>query len=192
MTRGFVWLDKEPTANETWPETSPPYKISEDTSKFNYTCWYGSRSALRIARIVLESYRLGLDNVRWYVLGDDDTVYFKENLVEVLSRYDHNQMYYIGGNSESVEQDMIHSYGMAYGGGGIALSSALVEQLVKLLDGCIDRYPELYGSDERIRACVTEIGVPLTRELGFHQVLCFLVTPFNVPFDRIYDPSFLT
>ncbi|KAL5709489.1 hypothetical protein ACHQM5_020173 [Ranunculus cassubicifolius] len=166
-TRGFVWLDENPNA---WPETSPPYRVSEDTSKFTYTCSWGSRSAIRLSRIVLESFRLRSDNVRWFVLGDDDTVFFKENLVDVLSRYDHNQMYYIGGNSESVEQDVIHSYGLAYGGGGIALSFPLVEQLVKILDKCIERYPELYGSDERIRACVAEIGVPVTRETGFHQV----------------------
>ncbi|PIA54649.1 hypothetical protein AQUCO_00900899v1 [Aquilegia coerulea] len=167
ITRGFVWLDEKP---DTWPATSPPYQVSEDTSSFKFTNTYGSRSAIRIARIVLESFKLGFDNVRWFVLGDDDTVFFVENLVEVLSRYDHNQMYYIGGNSESIEQDVIHSYDMAYGGGGIAISYPLVEQLVKLLDGCINRYADLYGSDERIGACMAEIGVPLTHELGFHQV----------------------
>ncbi|KAF9597591.1 hypothetical protein IFM89_019959 [Coptis chinensis] len=168
-TRGYVWLDEKPNENEPWLVNSPPYRVSEDTSKFKYTNWYGSRSAIRIARIVLESFRLGNDNVRWLVLGDDDTVFFPENLIDVLSRYDHNQMYYIGGNSESVEQDVIHSYGMAFGGGGMALSYPLVVQLVKLLDGCIDRYHYLYGSDERICACVAEIGVSITKELGFHQ-----------------------
>ncbi|OVA15581.1 Protein of unknown function DUF604 [Macleaya cordata] len=171
ITRGFVWLDEKPDEhNESWPKNLPPYRVSEDTSRFNYTNLYGSRSAIRMARIVLESYRLGLENVRWFVMGDDDTVFFTENLVTVLSKYDHNQMYYIGGNSESVEQDMVHSYGMAYGGGGFAISYPLVTELVKVLDGCIDRYSDLYGSDERIGACLNEIGVPLTRELGFHQI----------------------
>ncbi|KAF6151390.1 hypothetical protein GIB67_012250, partial [Kingdonia uniflora] len=168
ITRGFVWLDERP--NETWPRTSIPYWVSEDTSKFKYTNSYGSRSAIRIARIILESFRLGVDNVRWFVMGDDDTVFFTENLVSVLEKYDHNQMYYIGGNSESVEQDVIHSYGMAYGGGGFAISYPLVVELVKVLDKCIDRYTYFYGSDERIRACLTEIGVPVTTEPGFHQI----------------------
>lgn len=39
-TRGFVWLDEEPPLNMTWLPTYPPYKVSEDTSRFNYTCWY--------------------------------------------------------------------------------------------------------------------------------------------------------
>lgn len=168
LTRGFVWLDEKP--NKTWPATSPPYKVSQDTSRFQYTSWYGTRSAIRIARIIKETFRLGLGDVRWFVLGDDDTVFFLENLVTVLGRYDHNQMYYIGGNSESVEQDVIHSYTMAYGGGGFAISYPLAAELVRVLDGCIDRYASFYGSDQKVQGCMAEIGVPVTKELGFHQI----------------------
>ncbi|PIN17084.1 Galactosyltransferase [Handroanthus impetiginosus] len=167
VTRGFVWLDKGP---DQWPETSPPYKVSDDTARFKYTCWYGSRSAVRIARIVKESFELGLENVRWFVMGDDDTVFFTENLVNVLNKYDHKEMYYIGGNSESVEQDVVHSYTMGYGGGGFAISYPLAAELVRILDGCIDRYAEFYGSDQKIGGCMSEIGVPVTKELGFHQL----------------------
>ncbi|XP_023640408.1 uncharacterized protein LOC17889871 [Capsella rubella] len=170
VTRGFVWLDEEPPLNMTWLSTSPPYQVSADTSRFNYTCWFGTRSAIRMARIIKETFELGLTNVRWFVMGDDDTVFFVDNLITVLNKYDHNQMYYIGGNSESVEQDIVHSYAMAYGGGGIAISYPLAVELVKILDGCIDRYASLYGSDQKIEACISEIGVPLTKELGFHQV----------------------
>ncbi|XP_047333708.1 uncharacterized protein LOC124937484 [Impatiens glandulifera] len=169
-TRGFVWLDEPPQENTPWPESSPQYRVSEDTTRFQYTCWYGSRSAIRIARIIKESFQLGLKDVRWFVMGDDDTVFFIENLLTVLRKYDHKEMYYIGSNSESVEQDLIHSYTMAYGGGGFAISYPLAEVLVRVLDGCIDRYSSAYGSDEKIGGCMAEIGVPLTRELGFHQV----------------------
>lgn len=109
-------------------------------------------------------------------MGDDDTVFFPENLVAVLSKYDHNQMYYIGSYSESVEQDHLHSYTMAYGGGGFAISYALAAELVRVLDGCIDRYAAFYGSDQKIGGCMSEIGVPLTKELGFHQVRIKLKT----------------
>ncbi|KAG8374344.1 hypothetical protein BUALT_Bualt11G0122000 [Buddleja alternifolia] len=170
-TRGFVWLDEEPgKGSYPWPDTSPPYKVSADTNRFKYTNWYGSRSAIRIARIVKESFELGLENVRWFVMGDDDTVFFTENLVNVLNKYDYREMYYIGGNSESVEQDLVHSYTMGYGGGGFAVSYPLAAELVRILDGCIDRYAEFYGSDQKIGGCMSEIGVPLTKELGFHQI----------------------
>ncbi|KAA8539489.1 hypothetical protein F0562_026181 [Nyssa sinensis] len=167
VTRGFVWLDEKPATNSSWPENSPPYRVSEDWTRFKYS---SSRSAVRMARIVLESFRLGLPDVRWFVMGDDDTVFFTENFVSVLAKYDHRQMYYIGGNSESVEQDEMHSYGMAFGGGGIAISYSLAVELVNILDGCLDRYYKFYGSDQRIAACVSEIGVSLTTERGFHQM----------------------
>ncbi|XP_073047273.1 uncharacterized protein [Primulina eburnea] len=172
MHRVFVWLDQKPGdgAPEPWPDTSPPYKVSEDTSRFKYNCGDASRSAVRIARIVKESFELGLKDVRWFVMGDDDTVFFTENLVNVLRKYDHNEMYYIGGHSESVEQVLTHSYSMGYGGGGFAISYPLAAELVRILDGCIDRYADFYGSDEKISGCMSEIGVPLTKELGFHQM----------------------
>lgn len=79
-------------------------------------------------------------------------------------------MWYIGGNSESVEQNEMHAYDMAFGGGGFAVSYPLAEKLVKVLDGCLERYFYFYGSDQRIWACISEIGIPLTVEPGFHQV----------------------
>ena len=103
-------------------------------------------------------------------MGDDDTVFFTDNLVSVLARYDHKKMWNIGGNSESVEQDVMHSYDMAFGGGGFAVSYPLAKELVNVMDGCLDRYYRFYGSDQRVWACVNEIGVSLSRERGFHQV----------------------
>ncbi|VVA97229.1 unnamed protein product [Arabis nemorensis] len=129
-----------------------------------------SRAAVRIARIIWDSYRLNLPDVRWFVMGDDDTVFFTDNLVKVLSEYDHEQMWYIGGNSESVEQDVMHAYDMAFGGGGFAISRPLASRLAAAMDGCLQRYFYFYGSDQRIAACVSEIGVPFTAERGFHQL----------------------
>ncbi|KAG5584222.1 hypothetical protein H5410_044656 [Solanum commersonii] len=208
-----------------WPENSLPYRVSQDTSKFKYTCWFGDRlydgdgreedrhaqshqidlmgcrvmsgfdlnldrlsrwavavtfwaavrfceeeeerSVVRITRIVKESFELGLSNVRWFVMGNDNTVLFTENLVTVLSKYDHNQMYYISGNFESVEANVMCSYNIAYGGSGTAISYPL--ELVKILDDCINRYHYVFGSNLMISNCMSEIGVPLTKELGFHQ-----------------------
>lgn len=164
--RGFVWFDKKPK-NLKPDNMLIPYKISQGWTKFRYL---HSASAVRISRIVYESFRLGLPNVRWFVMGDDDTVFFPENLVTVLGKYDHNQLYYIGGNSESVEQDVMHSYDMAFGGGGIAISYALAAKLANIMDSCLHRYYYFYGSDQRIWACVNELGVSLTRERGFHQL----------------------
>ncbi|GAU36370.1 hypothetical protein TSUD_151370 [Trifolium subterraneum] len=128
--RGFAWLDKRPGDFKS-DHMIIPYKISKGWTRFRHV---HSASAVRIARIVYESFRLGLPNVRWFVMGDDDTVFFPENLVTVLGKYDHNQLYYIGGNSESVEQDLMHCFDMAFGGGGIAISYALAVRLAQIMD----------------------------------------------------------
>ncbi|MCE3215510.1 hypothetical protein HAX54_002632 [Datura stramonium] len=105
VTRGFVWLDEKPQENETWPESSPPYRVSSEDHE---DC----------------EFELGLEDVRWFVMGA--AMQFSEDLVTVLGKYDHNEMYYIGGNSESVERSLAHFCIMAYGGElGIAIDYPL-------------------------------------------------------------------
>ncbi|KAL9664508.1 hypothetical protein QQ045_019911 [Rhodiola kirilowii] len=166
--RGYVWLD-EAVGKEDGDELLPPVMISGDISRFRYTNPTGHPSGLRISRIVTESYRLKLPQVKWFVLGDDDTIFNTDNLVAVLSKYDANEMVYIGSPSESHSANSYFSHSMAFGGGGIAISYPLAEALSVVHDECIERYPKLYGSDDRLHACITELGVPLTKENGFHQ-----------------------
>ena len=172
--RGVVWLDEKVKSEENNSDTLPPVRISGDTARFKYTNRQGHRSAIRISRIVSETLRLGMKDVRWFVMGDDDTVFVTENLIRVLRKYDHNELYYIGSLSESHLQNIFFSYNMAYGGGGFAISYPLAKALQKMQDRCIQRYPALYGSDDRMQACMAELGVPLTKEIGFHQVPLFL------------------
>ncbi|KAK1325091.1 hypothetical protein QJS10_CPA01g00475 [Acorus calamus] len=166
--RGHLWLDESPPDDETDPSL-PPIRVSEDISRFRYTNPTGHPSGLRISRIVSESFRLGLPNVRWFFLCDDDTIVNVENLIGVLNKYDPSEMVYIGTPSESHSANTYFSHSMAFGGGGIAISYPLAEALSVIQDDCLERYPKLYGSDDRLHACISELGVPLSRELGFHQ-----------------------
>lgn len=135
-------------------------------------------TAIRIARIVKESVsRLDTSGVRWFVFGDDDTVFFTDNLVRTLSKYDPEEWYYIGSGSEGYEPNMSNSFGMAFGGGGFAISASLARVLAGVLDSCLVRYPHLYGSDARVFSCLAELGVELTREPGFHQVQIWGLVP---------------
>ncbi|VAH50232.1 unnamed protein product [Triticum turgidum subsp. durum] len=106
--RGYVWLDREVReSNMSTARTGlPAIKISSDTSAFPYMHRRGHRSAIRISRIVSETFRLGLPGVRWFVMGDDDTVFFPDNLLTVLNKFDHRQPYYIGSLSESHLQNL--------------------------------------------------------------------------------------
>ncbi|CAN8324547.1 unnamed protein product [Cochlearia groenlandica] len=168
-TRAVVFLDRggfDPDPN------LPPVTVSEDVSRFPYNFPGGLRSAIRVARVVKETVDRGDYNkdVRWFVFGDDDTVFFVDNLVTVLSKYDHRKWYYVGSNSEFYDQNVRYSFDMAFGGGGFAVSASLGKVLAKVLDSCLMRYSHMYGSDSRIFSCLAELGVTLTHEPGFHQV----------------------
>ncbi|XP_026425729.1 uncharacterized protein LOC113321960 [Papaver somniferum] len=170
--RGCEFLDTMPLQQNAANSNLPPVCVSEDTSRFRYSFRGGDRSAIRVARVLLETVNLNHSNVRWFFLGDDDTVFFTESLVKTLSKYDHKLWYYIGSISETYVQNDndLSSFEMAYGGGGFAVSYSLAKVLAMVLDSCLDRYPHLYGSDARIYSCLAELGVALTHEVGFHQV----------------------
>ncbi|XP_015953361.1 uncharacterized protein LOC107477808 [Arachis duranensis] len=170
-TRSLAFLDSPPASDSSSSSSSlPSVVINGDTSRFPYTFRGGLRSAIRVARVVKEAVERGEKEVRWFVFGDDDTVFLVENVVSVLSKYDHDRWYYVGSNSESYEQNEKYSFEMAFGGGGFAVSHALGRVLARVLDSCLKRYGHLYGSDARIYSCVAELGIGLTHEPGFHQL----------------------
>ncbi|KAL5056430.1 hypothetical protein RYX36_037112 [Vicia faba] len=166
-TRALAFLDSPPGNSSP---LSPPVVISGDASGFPYTLQGGLRSAIRVARVVKEAVDRNETDVRWFVFGDDDTVFFVENVVKTLSKYDHDRWFYVGSNSESYDQNTMYSFEMAFGGGGFAISYSLAKVLARVLDSCLRRYGFLYGSDARIYSCVAELGVTLTHEPGFHQL----------------------
>lgn len=175
-TRAFVFLEKPIPNSDTAGDLSvPPVIVSGDTSRFPYTFRGGLRSAIRVARVVKEIVDRGEPDVRWFVFGDDDTIFFVDNLVRTLSKYDHNQWFYVGSNSESYDQNVKYSFDMAFGGGGFAISNSLAKALANVFDSCLMRYAHLYGSDARIFSCLAELGVGLTHEPGFHQVYLILM-----------------
>ncbi|KAK7261063.1 hypothetical protein RIF29_27366 [Crotalaria pallida] len=170
--RGCVFVDSLPNDNKFDTSSLPPLCLSSNTTQFPYNWWGpgGQQSANRMARMVKDIVEMNYSNVRWYVFGDDDTIFFPENLVKTLSKYDHRLWYYLGAHSESYLSSQFFGFGMAFGGGGFAISSSLAKVLAKVIDSCLERYSYLYGSDGRTYSCITELGVELTQEPGFHQL----------------------
>lgn len=135
--------------------SSPPFKVSEDTSRYKMYDKHPIQQTIRMEN----------KSTRWYIMADDDRIFFIEyNLVEVLSKYDHRKYYYVGMNSETHSSNVAHSFNMAFGGGGYAFSYALVQAMVDNLDICIKRYQALYGGDHILQSCVADLGVSLTQE----------------------------
>ena len=72
--RGCVFLDHNTTSSDQ-DDLLPPLCMSRDTTNFLYTYKGGLRSAIRVARVVAETVALNHTDVRWFVFGDDDTVF---------------------------------------------------------------------------------------------------------------------
>lgn len=172
VTRGYLFLDRAPTSEFLpWPSSAPPFRVNENITTKKIYHKLSSPSQVRIVRTILETFREGDEDVRWYVMADDDTVFVVDNLVEVLKKYDHTKYFYIGTNSECVKSNFDFSFEMAFGGAGYALSYPLAEKVAAKLDGCLERYPKLWVSDFMLYSCLADLGVALTHYTGFHQVI---------------------
>ncbi|KAL3529919.1 hypothetical protein ACH5RR_009241 [Cinchona calisaya] len=169
-TRGYVYLDKPPTGNLLpWSPKSPPYRINDDISKLIREVKPNNPTMPRMVHGIFELFREEHEGIRWIVMGDDDSIFFVDNLVEVLSKYDYTKYYYIGYPSEYVMSNYWFSFNQAFGGSGIILSYPLAKALVKDMDRCLRTYGRL-SADLMTKSCLDDIGVNLTPNKGFHQI----------------------
>lgn len=171
---GVILVDNEHAANlPKLPtglrvqKTSAPWKFVSDAER----CAWGQ---------VSDTYK-AFPEAEWYVLGDDDTYFVPPALEALLSRYDASQRWYIGPTSESPQQNVragkyILSTGAqlgnyAFGGGGIAISVALMKVVIEDYEQCLHNHSVMYGGDQRIGACIKVLspGTELTVLNGMHQ-----------------------
>jgi len=108
---------------------------------------------------------------KWYIVGDDDTLFNPLALAQYLSAYDASSTWYFGGRSEMMDTRHRIGWDMAYGGGGVVLSSGFMVGYGEALERCFDDAPWFAapGGDWVLAKCVGRLGVPLTQGGGFHQ-----------------------
>lgn len=105
-------------------------------------------------------------------MGDDDSIFFLDNLVKVLGEYDHSKYYYIGAPSEFYMSNVWFSFEQGFGGGGIVLSYPLAKLVAEDMENCLRRHaPFFITADIIFKHCVGDFGVDLTVEKGLHQVI---------------------
>lgn len=168
VTRGFLFLDKAPTGDLLpWSAASPPYRISDDLTKFlNKT----DVVAQRIIHAIMEVYREDHEELRWLVMGDDDSVFILDNIIRVLQQYDHNKYYYFGGQSEFILSNYWYSFSQGFGGAGFIMSYPLAKVVAADMEKCLLRYRHLKAADTTTMSCIADVGVNLTPLKGIHQV----------------------
>uniref|UniRef100_M1A083 Glycosyltransferase n=1 Tax=Solanum tuberosum TaxID=4113 RepID=M1A083_SOLTU len=85
-------------------------------------------------------------------MGGDDSIFFLENLVDVLAKYDHNKYYYFGASS--------------YGGAGFIMSFPLAKDI----ESCLRRCPFLKSAHHITMACIVDLGVSFSPLKGLYQI----------------------
>ncbi|KAH0747998.1 hypothetical protein KY290_027230 [Solanum tuberosum] len=92
ITRGFVFLESFPKDHQLlpWPYSScPPFKVSEDTSRYKMYDKHPIQQTIRMARVVEETFKMENKSARCYALVEA----MVENLDICIKKY---QTYYGG------------------------------------------------------------------------------------------------
>ncbi|CAM4836485.1 unnamed protein product [Rotaria magnacalcarata] len=118
----------------------------------------------------ISSSNASVKTIQWFAFGDDDTVWFLDNLLQTLQQYNASTSIYLGNISDKLGAIRHHGTYYAYGGGGIILSRPLALKAAQHMKDC-RRFHHFFGGDEMIGKCITEIlKINLTRNQNFHQM----------------------
>ncbi|KAI8817974.1 uncharacterized protein EV422DRAFT_499426, partial [Fimicolochytrium jonesii] len=108
----------------------------------------------------------------WYIMLDDDTYVFFDNLADRLSIYDPDIPHYFGAKTQFVGCDNVWAWGQgpyfAHGGSGIVVSRGAMREMMSGLDNCIEKYRTCWAGDVRTALCLRDQGVLLHSPSGFY------------------------
>ncbi|CAF0957707.1 unnamed protein product [Rotaria sordida] len=141
-------------------QTSNITRYEERYLELIQQAWYSSNTS---------SY-INMKTIKWFAFGDDDTIWFLNNLLQTLQQYNASNLIYLGNISDKLKAVQYHGTDFAYGGGGFLLSRPLTLRAVQHNKDC-QRYVKLFGGDEMIGKCITEVlKINLTSNKNFHQM----------------------
>ncbi|KAM3199314.1 hypothetical protein P3L10_031674 [Capsicum annuum] len=170
VTRGYLFLDVPPSGNLLpWSKNSPPYKVSKNITKLVQETHHVAPIMARMVHGIKEIFDQEHEGVRWLIMGDDDSIFFLENIVDVLGKYDHNKYYYFGGQSEYILSNFWFSFDQGFGGAGIIMSFPLAKALAEDIESCLRRYPFLNSADLITMTCIVDLGANFSPLKGLHQ-----------------------
>ncbi|KAI8926120.1 hypothetical protein BC831DRAFT_458076 [Entophlyctis helioformis] len=112
-------------------------------------------------------------NADWYIMLDDDTYFFFDNLKELLDKYDPNQPHYIGSHNMFIGCDGVKAWGegpgFAHGGSGIVISRGAMAKMMSNLNECIVKYMGCWAGDIRVALCLRDHKIFMTDPSGFYR-----------------------
>lgn len=121
--------------------------------------------------LALDHLRKQNKNFEWLAMGDDDTIWFIENLFFLINQFNSSNLIYLGNISDNNSSIQRHGKYYAYGGAGILLSKSLVSLLANYSDVCYKKYSFSFGGDEILGKCIRRmLKVNLTLDEHLHQM----------------------
>lgn len=173
MTRGYLLLDVAPNASLLpWSKNSPLYRVSKNITKLIQETQHVAPIQARMVHGIMEVFELKHEGVRSVVMGDDNSMFLVDNMVDVLAQYGHNKCYYFGTQSEYILSNFCFSFDQGFGSGGFIMSFPLAKALAQDTESCLRRYPHLNSADCIKMFCIMDLGVGFSPLKGLHHVSC--------------------
>ncbi|KAG5574031.1 hypothetical protein H5410_063797 [Solanum commersonii] len=158
VTRGYLLLDVSPSVSLLpWSKYSPPYKVSTNITKLLQETQHVAPIQARMVHGIMEIFEQEHEGVRWLIMGGDDSIFFLENLVDVLAKYDHNKYYYFGASSECILSNFWDSFNQGYGVAGFIMSFPSAKDI----ESCLRRYPNFKYAHHITMACIVDLGIDM-------------------------------
>ncbi|TPX49122.1 hypothetical protein CcCBS67573_g10173, partial [Chytriomyces confervae] len=167
---------------------------SNDTSTSG---WFDSDGWRADAHKNLPGFRLLFEkfpDADFFMMIDDDTYVFLDNLQRYLSRYDSSQKLYFGQANRFRGCDGVMEYDdslkaplVAQGGAGIIMSRGALAAMLKVVDECIVKYNGCWAGDIRVALCLRDADIRLQHLVGLNGWppqgnFIFSPNPCEVPF----------
>ncbi|KAJ3240205.1 hypothetical protein HDU77_011168 [Chytriomyces hyalinus] len=113
-----------------------------------------------------------LADADWFLMIDDDSYVYWDNLAQYLKGKDPNKPYYTGQNNHFKGCDGIKEFWIgiliAQGGAGILAACGAMKLLLNVVDTCIIKYKDCWAGDIRTALCFRDAGVLVDSGVGFH------------------------
>eukprot|EP00834_Sanchytrium_tribonematis_P006606 NODE_502_length_6703_cov_1.353574.p2 type:complete len:421 gc:universal NODE_502_length_6703_cov_1.353574:1326-64(-) len=104
---------------------------------------------------------------KWFIMIDDDTYLFKNNLINHLKTLSPHEAYYLGAANHFRGCDGVKRLGdgplFAHGGSGIVINRVALDKLVPLEESCTNKYGKCWAGDIRVALCLRDAGILLDR-----------------------------
>lgn len=132
-------------------------------------------------------------DVDWYVMIDDDTYMFMDNVLDKLKNYNPNDPHYLGAPTNFIGCDGVKTWGesiyFAHGGSGIIISRGAMLKMIPIIDSCIKKYDSCWAGDIRTSLCLRDAGIMVENAGYFSPVFFCLYRTLQMTDLTLHTPA---